>query len=78
MSPRNPTTGFWSEGNFQPFAFGEAPMKAPSQRLDRSVKAPSEFAYADGGRAPSTIEDDYVHVPNANALNDHPSERLRR
>ena len=39
------------------------------------MKAPSEFAYANGGRAPSTIEDDYVHVPNANALNDHPSER---
>ena len=75
MSPRSPITGFGGEGNFQPFAFGEAPMKAQSQRPDRSVKAPSEFAYADGGRAPSTIGDDYVHVANANALNDHRSER---
>ena len=75
MSSKNPPTGFWGEGNFQPFTFGEVPMNAPSQRLDRYVETPSEFAYADGGRAPSTIGDDYVHIPNANTLNDHLSER---
>ena len=75
MSSKNPPTGFWGEGNFQPFTFGEAPMNAPSQRLDRYVETPSEFAYADGGRAPSTKRDDYVHMVNANALNDHQPER---